>query len=194
MVVAVSVVTTIMLYSIVVSFSVSLVGKLSWDKVPALEVLRGPQSLPSDLRTRFHCMTMSSWGDVCVYEDMCFDGSTWLLLDPDAGSAGGMSGRRLFEKLQDVVAAARFQAGKHDSHTSPQPGHQALCALWVLKWSWVCRCCNWHHTIRFAATLSRSLACPLLISRLYLQACHPAALPARRAHTTTTSLLLFFMS
>ena len=110
MVVIVSVVSTIMVYSIIVSFSVSLVGTMDWSRVPAFSSLRlmraGASVVDDEASTAVRCVTMAAWGDVCVYDNVCYDGSTWLFLDPNATATGGF-----FQSLASAVAEARFAAG-----------------------------------------------------------------------------------
>lgn len=53
---------------------------------PPLEssgTLRGAlDSSPKVLETRRKCYRMGAWGDICKYENMCFDGHVWTMLDP----------------------------------------------------------------------------------------------------------------
>lgn len=42
-----------------------------------------PAPLPADAVVSSHkCYRMTSWGDVCVHHNVCFDGLVWNVLDP----------------------------------------------------------------------------------------------------------------
>jgi hypothetical protein len=110
-VILISVVSTIVVYSTVVSFLVSAVrynaaysGKSWFSKLGSGDVgAAGATGTnlaaaappmppapsndgPTEFTTRSQCASMGSWGDVCVYEDVCFDGTHWLFVDPSLPS------------------------------------------------------------------------------------------------------------
>lgn len=113
-VILISVVSTIVVYSTVVSFLVSAVrynaaysGKSWFSKLGSgdvgavgaagttgtnLAAAAPPMPAapsndgPTEFTTRSQCASMGSWGDVCVYEDVCFDGTHWLFVDPSLPS------------------------------------------------------------------------------------------------------------
>jgi hypothetical protein len=67
---------------------------------------------------------MAGWADVCVYEDLCFDGSTWLLLD-DTGAASISAASRSFVHV-DATVGKRCSAACRSLHI--ETAH-LLCAL-----------------------------------------------------------------
>lgn len=54
------------------------------DEAPRRAASSGTTSstAPKDPVTTWKCYRMGAWGDVCVYNNICFDGSFWTFLDP----------------------------------------------------------------------------------------------------------------
>jgi hypothetical protein len=59
--------------------------------------------------TRRRCMRMGAWGDVCVYENLCFDGNVYYFLEEEGGR--NITTTRFLEFWSDQVRMTLWHRG-----------------------------------------------------------------------------------